>query len=232
MERQNIIKLYLQAFREPGAMLPISIDTDGALEIIRAISWEAVTDLSLCKSGEFPNIFLYEKNEEKKSLSIEDIRIFLERVHEKPYEWRTLSIIRDVDLASTEAMNALLKILEEPPEHSAIILVTEKPESLIDTVRSRVIIAESIYRALPVTTEKKEAIRLYFGGDVTPLISLLYREKMEDEEAISLLMESIQYASWEFLEKIEQAIGEIFHVNESSRNILDTVFLSHVPGRA
>lgn len=92
-------------------------------------------------------------------------------------------------------MNALLKILEEPPEHSAIILVTERPESLIDTVRSRVIIAESIYRALPVTTEKKEAIRLYFGGNVTPLISLLYREKMEDEEAISLLMESIEYAS-------------------------------------
>ena len=39
--------------------------------------------------------------------------------------------------ASPEAANALLKLLEEPPEGSRFILTSSKPGSLLDTIRSR-----------------------------------------------------------------------------------------------
>jgi DNA polymerase-3 subunit delta' len=36
-----------------------------------------------------------------------------------------------------EAANSLLKVLEEPPEHTSLILLTENPQELLPTIRSR-----------------------------------------------------------------------------------------------
>lgn len=46
-------------------------------------------------------------------------------------------IIEEAHLLNVEASNALLKILEEPPASTVFILITEKPESLLPTVASR-----------------------------------------------------------------------------------------------
>jgi DNA polymerase-3 subunit delta' len=39
-----------------------------------------------------------------------------------------------------EAANSLLKLLEEPPEHTSLILLTENPQELLPTIRSRAIV--------------------------------------------------------------------------------------------
>jgi DNA polymerase-3 subunit delta' len=39
-----------------------------------------------------------------------------------------------------EAANSLLKVLEEPPEHTSLILLTENPQELLPTIRSRAIV--------------------------------------------------------------------------------------------
>lgn len=39
-----------------------------------------------------------------------------------------------------EAANSLLKVLEEPPEHTSIVLLTENPNELLPTIRSRAIL--------------------------------------------------------------------------------------------
>jgi DNA polymerase-3 subunit delta' len=39
-----------------------------------------------------------------------------------------------------EAANSLLKLLEEPPEHSSLILLTENPQEMMPTIRSRAMI--------------------------------------------------------------------------------------------
>ena len=39
-----------------------------------------------------------------------------------------------------EAANSLLKLLEEPPEHTSLILLTENPQELLPTIRSRAVI--------------------------------------------------------------------------------------------
>jgi DNA polymerase-3 subunit delta' len=46
-----------------------------------------------------------------------------------------------------EAANSLLKVLEEPPSHTSLILLTENPQELLPTIRSRAVVHR--LRALP-----------------------------------------------------------------------------------
>jgi DNA polymerase-3 subunit delta' len=39
-----------------------------------------------------------------------------------------------------EAANSLLKLLEEPPEHTSLVLLTENPQELLPTIRSRAVV--------------------------------------------------------------------------------------------
>jgi DNA polymerase-3 subunit delta' len=48
-------------------------------------------------------------------------------------------VIYEADRLMAQAANAFLKTLEEPPDHSVLILVTALPEALLDTIRSRCI---------------------------------------------------------------------------------------------
>src|SRR3972149_7073896 len=48
-------------------------------------------------------------------------------------------IIDEAHMLTTEASNALLKTLEEPPGHVYFILATTNPEKLVDTIRSRTV---------------------------------------------------------------------------------------------
>jgi DNA polymerase-3 subunit delta' len=56
----------------------------------------------------------------------------------RPYEGRrSVFIIDEAERLRQEAANSILKILEEPPETSLILLITSKPYALLETIRSR-----------------------------------------------------------------------------------------------
>jgi DNA polymerase III subunit delta' len=48
-------------------------------------------------------------------------------------------VVYEADRLMPQAANAFLKTLEEPPDHSLLVLVTALPEALLDTIRSRCI---------------------------------------------------------------------------------------------
>src|SRR5258706_5457182 len=69
---------------------------------------------------------------------IDDIRSLREAVKLSPVSARKkVYIIDEAHMLTTEACNALLKVLEEPPSHVVFVLATTNPEKLIDTIRSR-----------------------------------------------------------------------------------------------
>ncbi|MCF6097593.1 DNA polymerase III subunit gamma/tau [Thermovorax subterraneus] len=69
---------------------------------------------------------------------IDDIRALRERVNFPPSEGRyRVYIIDEVHMLTTEAFNALLKTLEEPPRHVVFILATTEPNKLPATILSR-----------------------------------------------------------------------------------------------
>ena len=85
-----------------------------------------------------PDIRVIEGEGAGGSLKIDQIRALQREAMLAPYEGRyRVYILPRADLASLEAANSLLKILEEPPEHVVLILTAVQPESLPATIASR-----------------------------------------------------------------------------------------------
>lgn len=69
---------------------------------------------------------------------VDDMRELRETAYYAPAESRYRVIILDeAHMLSSAAFNALLKIVEEPPEHLIFVFATTEPEKLLATVRSR-----------------------------------------------------------------------------------------------
>lgn len=69
---------------------------------------------------------------------VNEIRELIEKVNYPPMVGRyKVYIIDEVHMLTTEAENAFLKTLEEPPEHVIFILATTNPEKVRETIRSR-----------------------------------------------------------------------------------------------
>lgn len=69
---------------------------------------------------------------------IDDIRALIERVKYAPIRGKyKVYIIDEVHMLTTEAFNALLKTLEEPPSNVVFILATTEPYKLMPTILSR-----------------------------------------------------------------------------------------------
>ncbi len=73
-----------------------------------------------------------------KSVKIEAIRNLQKEANLRPYEGKIkVFIIDNAHNLTPEAANALLKVLEEPPKHSLIILISSKTSVLFKTIVSR-----------------------------------------------------------------------------------------------
>jgi DNA polymerase III subunit gamma/tau len=70
--------------------------------------------------------------------SVEDVRQLRENVRYAPAKGRyKIYLIDEVHMLSSAAFNALLKTLEEPPEHVKFIFATTEPQKVLPTILSR-----------------------------------------------------------------------------------------------
>ena len=134
--------------------------------------------------------------------SVEDIRSIRDAVNFLPTVAKyRVYIIDEVHMLSTGAFNALLKTLEEPPEHVKFILATTEPQKLPATILSRCqrydfkkIGVENITKRLKIITDQigvkieDEALQLIGNisdGAMRDSISLLERCIQDGEETIT-----------------------------------------------
>lgn len=96
-------------------------------------------DVVFIARGLYPPSMLGSSSPESSAIGIEQIRkMVLSRIGFSSHEGRALVfIIRDADEFSQSAANALLKTLEEPPRAVHFVLITSRPNRLLDTIRSR-----------------------------------------------------------------------------------------------
>jgi hypothetical protein len=102
--------------------------------------------------------FLNIEPEAGKALSIEQIRQlehFLSLRVPQPTLINRVAIIQDGHTMTTEAQNALLKRLEEPPEGTTIIITAARPDALLPTIRSRM-------QHIHVTLPGADTVKAYF----------------------------------------------------------------------
>ncbi len=93
--------------------------------------------------------------EKKSSISIDQIR----ELYEKTKTGRKqVIIIRDADNLGSEAQNAFLKLLEEPPENVYFILTAPNVQSLLSTIQSRC-------TTIQIVAPTKDDLVAYFMAD-------------------------------------------------------------------
>lgn len=80
--------------------------------------------------------FITVADPEHKNVAVKIVRQFREDVFIRPNESNHKIYFLPQELG-IEGQNALLKILEEPPQYGVFILLTDNPEKLLPTVRSR-----------------------------------------------------------------------------------------------
>ena len=85
--------------------------------------------------GNHPD-FITVEDPEHKNVAVKIVRQFREDVFIRPNESDHKIYLFPQDLG-VEGQNALLKILEEPPKYGVFILLTDNPDKLLPTVRSR-----------------------------------------------------------------------------------------------
>lgn len=90
----------------------------------------------------------------KRVLLVEQMRLIEREANFRPYEGNArVFLIEDADKLNDSSANALLKVLEEPPHTSHIVLLTSRPAMLLPTIRSRC----QMIRFSPLSPEEIES---------------------------------------------------------------------------
>lgn len=232
-ERQKkILRKALQKDRIPNSMLFCGLEGVGkkslALVLAKAMNCEKKKDdacevCSPCKAisrDNFPDVMVI--SPDGNIIKIDQIRILKQTAYLKPMVGqKRVFIVAEAEKMNEEAANSLLKILEEPPLFSHIILVTHNPDVIKPTIKSRC----QILSFQPVSREDIEKILLEkgFGKERAKIIALLVGGNLK--KALNLEWEEIQAKrakAWElFLSLLKKEKVATFLKNYvSSRSLM------------
>ena len=159
--------------------------------------------------------------------SVEDIRSIREEVNFLPTKAKyRVYIIDEVHMLSTGAFNALLKTLEEPPEHVKFILATTEPQKLPATILSRCqrfdfkkISNENIIKRLKIVCKESN---IEITEEALNIIAILSEGAMRD--ALSILERCIQDGENNIDgDKIKDLVGipKLTYINKIVKSILE-----------
>ncbi len=105
---------------------PLAIDACGRCAPCRRIERGTYSDVLVVEPGE------------NGTITIDQVRTLVDQAGYRPFEGRRRVMIIDrADQLGSPAQHALLKTLEEPPPSSQFLLISARPDMLLDTVRSR-----------------------------------------------------------------------------------------------
>ena len=201
-----------------------------AVNCLSPIDGEPCNECEICKeilSGALTDVV---EMDAASNNSVEDIRSIREEVNFLPTKAKyRVYIIDEVHMLSTGAFNALLKTLEEPPEHVKFFLATTEPQKLPATILSRCqrfdykkISNEDVIKRLKIicdeskiniTDEALNIIATLSEGAMRDAISILERCAQEEIEKIDgqKVKDLVGIPS---LESVNKIVTAIFNKNE------------------
>ena len=151
---------------------------------------EPCNECEICKSALDGSLTDIVEMDAASNNSVEDVRDIREAVNFLPTKAKyRVYIIDEVHMLSTGAFNALLKTLEEPPEHVKFLLATTEPQKIPATILSRCqrfdfkrIPNEDIIKRLKIVCEQD---KIEITENALNLIAVLAEGGMRD--ALSIL---------------------------------------------
>ncbi len=143
---------------------------------------------------------------------IDDIRALKERLYLPPSQGqKVVYIIDEVHMLTKEAFNALLKMLEEPPEHVVFIFATTDPQKIPETV---------ISRATRVQFTKASVSEL-----AKSLQEISKKEKIEvDQQSLELIAQSADGSFRDAVKLFEQLVSRA----KADKSVINTQWVENV----
>ena len=120
---------------------------------------------------------------------VDNIRELIEKAQFAPVQCRyKVYVIDECHMLSTQAFNALLKTLEEPPRHVVFVLATTDPQRVLPTIISRCqrfdfrrIQLEAMVKHLSAIASKEN---IHISGDAVTLVAQLAQGGLRDAESL------------------------------------------------
>ncbi len=182
-----------------------------AVNCLNPKNGEPCNECEICKSALAGSLTDIVEMDAASNNSVEDIRSIREEVNFLPTKAKyRVYIIDEVHMLSQGAFNALLKTLEEPPEHVKFILATTEPQKLPATILSRCqrfdfrrISDEDIIKRLKIVCKESN---IEISEQALNIIASLSEGAMRD--ALSILERCIQDGETNINEeKIKELVG-------------------------
>ena len=197
-----------------------------AVNCLNPIDGEPCNECEICKEILDGSLTDVVEMDAASNNSVEDIRSIREEVNFLPTKAKyRVYIIDEVHMLSVGAFNALLKTLEEPPEHVKFILATTEPQKIPATILSRcqrfdfkTIPIDNIISRLQVICNESNITII---PDALRTIAVLAEGGMRD--AISILERCIQDGENEIDEnKVKDLVGipKLEYINKLVNNIV------------
>lgn len=106
------------------------------------------------QTGNHPDVVYLRPEKDKKSISVDVVRDAIGEVYVRPLlGTRKLFVVEDGALLGTAAQNALLKVLEEPPDYVVFLMAAHSEEVFLPTILSR----SQVLRFRPLANRDVEA---------------------------------------------------------------------------
>ena len=121
----------------------------------------------------FPNI-LYLNGSDYRNVRIDDIRKIINDLNKSPIKKdKRFIILDDIDSFNINSLNALLKIIEDPGKNNFFILINNKSNKLLNTIKSR-----SIEIKIMINNQDRLSIS-------TSLLKYFNQDRIFDENLVS-----------------------------------------------
>ncbi|MEM7543561.1 MAG: DNA polymerase III subunit delta' [Pseudomonadota bacterium] len=156
----------------------------------------ACRSCELLGAGNHPDLALVAPEEEGKGLNVDQIRrvrdFFTLTAH---FGNRKIALIEHADAMNIAAANALLKILEEPPDGGHLFLLADRPGRLPPTIRSRCV---QLNFPKPSLTDTQGWLNDELGREAPPTLGfetpLKHLERLR-EQSVDLVAKVINLAA-------------------------------------
>ena len=198
-----------------------------AINCLNPKDGEPCNECEICKAALNGSLTDIVEMDAASNNSVEDIRSIREEVNFLPTKAKyRVYIIDEVHMLSQGAFNALLKTLEEPPEHVKFILATTEPQKLPATILSRCqrfdfkrISNEDIIKRLEIVCKESN---MEITKQALNIIASLSEGAMRD--ALSILERCVQDGENNIDEdKIKELVGipKITYIHSISEAIIE-----------
>lgn len=183
------------------------------------------------------NINFYEK-----AMGIEDVRNLQKKILLKPFRGKIKAVVIEAyENITLEAQNALLKVLEEPPANTLIIISISKKELLLPTILSRCKIIELKEENIPIPNEDiakfNDILNIIFNDNIGAKLKAAQDIAASKEESVWLskmsifvrqkLIENYENPKYlNFLGQLQKTYVIMKSTNVNQRIALENLFLS------